>query len=55
MTHVGDIESKTDLTTREVLRPLATVVIGGLVTSTVVTLFIIPTICSFFHREPTEA
>jgi cobalt-zinc-cadmium resistance protein CzcA len=34
----------------EVQRPLATVVIGGLVTSTILTLFILPTIYSFFGR-----
>ncbi len=34
----------------EVQRPLATVVIGGLVTSTLLTLFILPTIYSFFRR-----
>ncbi|MBI2840160.1 MAG: efflux RND transporter permease subunit [Acidobacteria bacterium] len=85
MTQVRDIESKTDLTTLEVLRracalrmrpvlmtalvaslgfvpmaiatgsgaevqrPLATVVIGGLVTSTILTLFILPAIYSLFR------
>ena len=34
----------------EVQRPLATVVIGGLVTSTILTLFILPTIYSLFGR-----
>jgi cobalt-zinc-cadmium resistance protein CzcA len=34
----------------EVQRPLATVVIGGLVTSTLLTLFVLPTIHSFFRR-----
>jgi cobalt-zinc-cadmium resistance protein CzcA len=32
----------------EVQRPLATVVIGGLVTSTLLTLFVLPTIYSWF-------
>jgi cobalt-zinc-cadmium resistance protein CzcA len=31
----------------EVQRPLATVVIGGLITSTVLTLFILPTVYTF--------
>ena len=34
----------------EVQRPLATVVIGGLVTSTLLTLFVLPTLYSFFRR-----
>jgi cobalt-zinc-cadmium resistance protein CzcA len=34
----------------EVQRPLATVVIGGLVTSTFLTLFILPVLYSFFRR-----
>jgi cobalt-zinc-cadmium resistance protein CzcA len=38
----------------EVQRPLATVVIGGLVTSTILTLFILPTIYSFFKRPTDE-
>ncbi len=33
----------------EVQRPLATVVIGGLITSTLLTLFVLPTIYSFFR------
>ena len=37
----------------EVQRPLATVVIGGLVTSTILTLFILPAIYSFFRRRAT--
>ncbi len=36
----------------EVQRPLATVVIGGLVTSTLLTLFVLPTIYSFFGQRP---
>ena len=38
----------------EVQRPLATVVIGGLVTSTLLTLLVLPTVYSFFRR-PREA
>ena len=38
----------------EVQRPLATVVIGGLVTSTILTLFVLPTIYSFFRRRNAE-
>jgi cobalt-zinc-cadmium resistance protein CzcA len=34
----------------EVQRPLATVVIGGLVTSTLLTLFVLPTVYSLLHR-----
>ena len=34
----------------EVQRPLATVVIGGLVTSTLLTLFVLPTVYSFFRH-----
>ena len=36
----------------EVQRPLATVVIGGLVTSTLLTLFVLPTVYSLFRRAP---
>ena len=35
----------------EVQRPLATVVIGGLVTSTVLTLLVLPTLYAWFERE----
>ena len=38
----------------EVQRPLATVVIGGLVTSTILTLFVLPTIYSIFGRPKAE-
>jgi cobalt-zinc-cadmium resistance protein CzcA len=38
----------------EVQRPLATVVIGGLVTSTVLTLLILPTLYRWFERERIE-
>jgi cobalt-zinc-cadmium resistance protein CzcA len=43
----------------EVQRPLATVVIGGLLTSTVLTLLVLPTLYAWFERErprrdPTE-
>lgn len=39
----------------EVQRPLATVVIGGLVTSTILTLLVLPTIYSFFGRPGRSA
>jgi cobalt-zinc-cadmium resistance protein CzcA len=35
----------------EVQRPLATVVIGGLITSTLLTLLILPTLYAWFERE----
>ncbi|TDQ31098.1 CusA/CzcA family heavy metal efflux RND transporter [Zeaxanthinibacter enoshimensis] len=35
----------------EVQRPLASVVIGGLITSTLLTLIVLPVIYSYFHRE----
>jgi cobalt-zinc-cadmium resistance protein CzcA len=35
----------------EVQRPLATVVIGGVITSTALTLFILPAICSLVLRQ----
>lgn len=38
----------------EVQRPLATVVIGGLVTSTLLTLLILPTLYKWFERERVE-
>ena len=38
----------------EVQRPLATVVIGGLMTSTVLTLLILPTLYGWFEREHTR-
>ena len=38
----------------EVQRPLATVVIGGLVTATLLTLFVLPTIYSWFEPAQTE-
>ncbi|MDC6352707.1 CusA/CzcA family heavy metal efflux RND transporter [Zeaxanthinibacter sp. PT1] len=37
----------------EVQRPLATVVIGGLITSTLLTLFVLPVIYSYFHNRKT--
>ncbi|NQE61449.1 efflux RND transporter permease subunit [Caulobacter sp. RHG1] len=37
----------------EVQRPLATVVIGGLITATALTLFVLPAICRFVLRRPT--
>ena len=39
----------------EVQRPLATVVIGGLVTSTLLTLFVLPTVYTFFRRPQAAA
>ena len=39
----------------EVQRPLATVVIGGLVTSTVLTLLVLPTLYHWFEREKPAA
>ena len=38
----------------EVQRPLATVVIGGLITSTVLTLLVLPALYSLFERETVE-
>ena len=38
----------------EVQRPLATVVIGGLITSTLLTLLILPTLYAWFERDPKE-
>jgi cobalt-zinc-cadmium resistance protein CzcA len=38
----------------EVQRPLATVVIGGLVTSTLLTLFLLPVIYPWFSRKSPE-
>jgi cobalt-zinc-cadmium resistance protein CzcA len=38
----------------EVQRPLATVVIGGLITSTVLTLLILPTLYSWFEKETVQ-
>ena len=39
----------------EVQRPLATVVIGGLVTSTILTLIVLPTLYRWFSEENLEA
>lgn len=38
----------------EIQRPLAVVVIGGLFTSTLLTLFVLPTLYGWFEREPIE-
>jgi cobalt-zinc-cadmium resistance protein CzcA len=39
----------------EVQRPLATVVVGGLITSTVLTLLVIPALNVWFSHEPDSA
>jgi heavy metal efflux system protein len=39
----------------EVQRPLATVVIGGLITSTALTLFVLPAICGLVLRRRKQA
>jgi cobalt-zinc-cadmium resistance protein CzcA len=39
----------------EVQRPLATVVIGGLVTSTLLTLLVLPLLYPWFSRAPVKA
>jgi cobalt-zinc-cadmium resistance protein CzcA len=39
----------------EVQKPLATVVIGGLITSTLLTLFVLPTLYAWFERGPLRA
>jgi len=38
----------------EVQRPLATVVIGGLISSTLLTLIVLPVLYRWFEREPKE-
>jgi cobalt-zinc-cadmium resistance protein CzcA len=38
----------------EVQRPLATVVIGGLITSTVLTLLVLPTLYTWFTKERSD-
>ena len=38
----------------EVQRPLATVVIGGLITSTLLTLFVLPTLYEWITHERTQ-
>jgi cobalt-zinc-cadmium resistance protein CzcA len=38
----------------EVQRPLATVVIGGLITATLLTLFVLPALYMLVHRKRTE-
>ena len=35
----------------EVQRPLATVVIGGIVSSTILTLLVLPALYTLFHRD----
>jgi cobalt-zinc-cadmium resistance protein CzcA len=39
----------------EIQKPLATVVVGGLITSTLLTLLIIPSVYSWFEKRPDEA
>jgi cobalt-zinc-cadmium resistance protein CzcA len=39
----------------EVQKPLATVVIGGLMTSTLLTLFVLPTLYAWFERGPSAS
>ena len=39
----------------EVQRPLATVVIGGIITSTILTLFVLPTLYKWFEKKKVEA
>jgi heavy metal efflux system protein len=39
----------------EVQRPLATVVIGGIISSTLLTLFVLPVLYSIFHRDSEAA
>lgn len=39
----------------EVQRPLATVVIGGIISSTILTLFVLPVLYSILHKEKNEA
>ena len=38
----------------EIEKPLAAVVIGGLISSTLLTLFLLPTLYKMFEREPLE-
>jgi cobalt-zinc-cadmium resistance protein CzcA len=33
-------------------RPLATVVIGDILSSTILTLLVLPALCALFHRDP---
>ncbi|MDA8414336.1 MAG: efflux RND transporter permease subunit [Desulfobacteraceae bacterium] len=39
----------------EIQKPLATVVVGGLVTSTLLTLLIIPAVYSWFEKRKVDA
>jgi cobalt-zinc-cadmium resistance protein CzcA len=39
----------------EIQKPLATVVVGGLITSTLLTLLIIPSVYSWFEKKNIEA
>jgi cobalt-zinc-cadmium resistance protein CzcA len=39
----------------EVQRPIATVVIGGLISATLLTLFVLPALYAWFGRDPADA
>jgi cobalt-zinc-cadmium resistance protein CzcA len=39
----------------EIQKPLATVVVGGLITSTLLTLLLIPSMYGWFEKKQTEA
>ena len=39
----------------EVQRPLATVVIGGIISSTILTLLVLPALYALFHRDTTHS
>jgi cobalt-zinc-cadmium resistance protein CzcA len=39
----------------ETARPFAIVIVGGLVSSTILTLIVLPVVCSFFLKKQTPA
>lgn len=39
----------------EVQRPLATVVIGGIISSTILTLLVLPALCALFRKDAPSA
>lgn len=39
----------------EVQKPLATVIVGGVISGLILTLLVLPTLCSMFYREASEA